>query len=235
MFQEALPTITILYKDFVDPNTKLALLIPTATINGQGVSGTLGEVFTNGQPVDEFYLKQFGGFDANGNQIIAANPGFAGNPNPTVIAGFSTSLRYNKLTLTINMGGSFGYDIYNNTATNITNISGIAQGRNIDLAAYNSAEQPSSAVGASTRFLENGNYWKLRNARIMYNLGNTGKYFKNVSAFISGNNLFVITKFTGFDPEVNQDESSNGYPSRSISYIPYPTARSITVGLNFSL
>ncbi len=222
-------------KNFVDPNTKLALVIPTATISGQGVSNTLAEVFTNNEPVAEYYLKKFGGFDQNGNQIIAANPTFAGNPNPTVIAGFSTTLRYSKVSLTVNMGGSFGYLIYNNTATNITNISGIAQGRNIDVAAFKSAEMPTSAVGASTRFLENGNYWKLRNARIAYNIGNAGKYIKNLSAFVSGNNLFVITKFTGFDPEVNQDVSSNGYPSRSISYIPYPTARSITVGLNFSL
>jgi TonB-dependent starch-binding outer membrane protein SusC len=222
-------------KNFVDPNSKLSLLIPTATVSGQGVSGTLAEVFTNNEPANEFYLKKFGGFDQSGNQIIAANPTFAGNPNPTEIAGFSTTLRYEKFTLTANMGGSFGYLIYNNTATNITNISGIAQGRNIDLAAYNSVEKPSSAVGASTRFLENGNYWKLRNARILYSFGNAGKYLKNVSAFIAGNNLFVITKFTGFDPEVNQDVQNNGYPSRSISYIPYPTARSFTVGLNFSL
>jgi iron complex outermembrane receptor protein len=90
-------------------------------------------------------------------------------------------------------------------------------------------------VGASTRFLESGNYWKLRNARIMYNFGNPGKYMKNFSVFVAGSNLFVITKFTGFDPEINQDESNNGYPSRSMSYIPYPTGRQISLGLNFSL
>jgi len=53
--------------------------------------------------------------------------------------------------------------------------------------------------------------------------------------YVSGSNLFVVTKFSGFDPEVNIDKSNNGYPSRSIEYIPYPTARSIVVGLNFSL
>lgn len=222
-------------KNFVDPNTKLPLLIPTATISGQGVSGTLAEVFTNNEPVNEYYLKKFEGFDQSGVQQIADNPTFSGNPNPTVIAGFSTTLRYDKFTINLNMGGSFGYLIYNNTATNITNISGISQGRNIDLAAYNSKEQPASSAKASTRFLENGNYWKLRNARILYSFGNAGKYIKNLSAFISGNNLFVITKFTGFDPEVNQDVQNNNYPSRSISYIQYPTARSITLGINFSL
>jgi iron complex outermembrane receptor protein len=222
-------------KDFTDPNTKLGLIIPTGQITGQGVSGTTAQVFADNEPVNVWYLKHFSGFDSSGNQIISDNPTFAGNPNPKVIAGFSTSLTYKKLTLSINMGGSFGYLIYNNTATSVTNISGIAQGRNIDLNAYKSEELPSSGAKASDRYLENGNYWKLRNATISYNVGKVGKYIDNLNAYISGSNLFVITKFSGFDPEVNIDKSNNGYPSRSIEYIPYPTPRTITLGINFSL
>lgn len=220
---------------FNNTATGLPLRIITGEIDGQGVSGTLSQQITNGYPVNEWYLKPFGGFDANGNQIIGANQVASGNPNPTVLAGFSTSLRYSKFTLSLNMGGSFGYKIYNNTATSVTNIAGIAQGRNIDLNAYNSKEMPSSGVGASNRFLESGNYWKLRNATIRYNIGKAGKYVKNMSAYISGSNLFVLTKFSGFDPEVNIDKATAGYPSRSLEYIPYPTPRTITLGLNFSL
>jgi iron complex outermembrane receptor protein len=222
-------------KDFTDPNTKLDLIIPTGQITGQGVSGTTAQVFANNQPVNVWYLKHFSGFDSSGNQIVADNPTFAGNPNPKVIAGFSTSLQYNKITLSLNMGGSFGFLIYNNTATSVTNISGIAQGRNTDLNAYKSAELPSSGAKASDRFLEKGNYWKMRNVTVSYNIGKAGKYINNLNAYISGSNLFVISKFSGFDPEVNIDKSNNGYPSRSIEYIPYPTPRTITLGINFSL
>jgi iron complex outermembrane receptor protein len=140
-----------------------------------------------------------------------------------------------KLTLTINGGGSAGYLVYNNTATSVTNIAGIANGRNIDLKAYNSPEMPSSPVAANTRFLESGNFFKLRNVTLNYPVGNAGKYVKALNVFVSGSNLFVITKFSGFDPEVNVDKSNNNYPSRSIEYIPYPTARIISFGLNFSL
>ena len=132
-------------------------------------------------------------------------------------------------------GGSGGFLIYNNTATSVTNIAGIANGRNIDKRAYNSAEGISSGVAASTRFLESGNFFKLRNATVNYSLGNVGNYLKNANVYISGSNLFVITKFSGFDPEVNIDKNQGGYPSRSIEYIPYPTPRSITLGLTFSL
>jgi TonB-dependent starch-binding outer membrane protein SusC len=209
--------------------------IITGRIDGQGVSGTLSQVITNNQPVNEFYLKPFNGFDQSGNQIIGPTPDFAGNPNPANSYGVSTSLTVKKISLTVNGGGESGYYIYNNTATSVTNISGIANGRNIDKAAYNSAEKPTSAVAASTRFLQSGNYFKLRNATLSYNFGSAGTYIRNLSAFVTGTNLLVITKFTGFDPEVNIDKSNNNYPSRSIEYIPYPTARTVSVGVNFSL
>jgi TonB-dependent starch-binding outer membrane protein SusC len=224
-----------LITDFYAPGTKTPLVINTGQVNGQGVSGTLIQVITNNQPVDAYYLKPFGGFDQQGNQIIGANPQFAGNPNPSTLFGITTTLRYNKLSLTINGGGSSGFLIYNNTATSVTNISGITSGRNIDYNAYNSAEEPSSIAGASTRFLESGNYFKLRNATFNYSVGNIGNHIKNVNVYVGGSNLFVITKFSGFDPEVNIDKNNNGYPSSSIEYIPYPTPRSVLVGVNFAL
>jgi len=209
--------------------------IVTGQINGQGVSGTLGQVITNNQPIDEFYLKPFQGFDKNGNQQYGANPQYAGDPNPSSNYGISTTITYKKLSLVINGGGSGGYMVYNNTATSVTNIAGIANGRNIDKNSYKSPEMPSSPVAANSRFLESGNYFKLRNVTLSYPVGNAGKYVKNLNVFVSASNLFVITKFSGFDPEVNIDKSNNSYPSRSIEYIPYPTPRVINFGLNFSL
>lgn len=224
-------------KNFFDINTGLPLQILTGQINGQGVSGTLGQVITNNQPVNEFFLKPFTGYETNGSPKIGGSGSetFAGNPNPTVVGGFSTSLRYKKLTLTLNAGGAFGYMIYNNTATSVTNINNITSGRNIDLYAYQSPEDKGSGAVASTRFLEKGDYVKLRNATFLYNVGPIGKFIKSSSVFIGGTNLFVLTKFKGFDPEVNVDKSSNNYPSRSIEYIPYPTPRTISGGINISL
>ena len=56
--------------DFYAPGTKTPIVILTGTVDGQGVSGTLSQIITNNQPVNEFYLKPFKGFDAGGNQII---------------------------------------------------------------------------------------------------------------------------------------------------------------------
>jgi iron complex outermembrane receptor protein len=222
-------------KNFFAPGTKNPLSIVTGQISGQGVSGTLSQIITNNYPVNEFYLKEFGGFDDKGNQKIGDNPIYAGDPNPHTLYGASVDFRYKKINVNINGGGAGGYMIYNNSATTITNIAGIVGGRNIDLAAYNSGEKTGSGVGASTRFLEKGNYFKLRNATIRYEIGEVTRYIKDLNVFVTGTNLFVITKFTGFDPEVNVDKSNNGYPSRSIEYVPYPTPRIISFGVNFSL
>ena len=224
-----------LLTNFYAKGTTTPIQILTGEINGQGVSGTLSQIITNDQPVNQFYLKEFKGFDANGVQIIGANPSYAGDPNPHTIYGFSTSVRYKKFSASLNAGGAAGFMIYNNTATNITNLAGIVGGRNIDLAAYNSAEKTTSAAAASTRFLEKGNYFKLRNITVRYAFGNVGKHIKGLTAFVSGTNLLVITKFTGFDPEVNIDKANNNYPSRSIEYVPYPTPRTVSFGLNVSL
>jgi iron complex outermembrane receptor protein len=209
--------------------------IKTAQISGQGVSGNLAQVIGNNHPVNVFYLKKFSGFDQNGQQIIAEVPTFEGDPNPHFLYGFSTTLRYDKLSLNLNASGASGFLIYNNTFNSITNISNLQNGKNVDASALNSVENINASVASSTRYLEKGDYLKLRNATLNYAFGNVGTYIKNLNVFVGGSNLFVITKFTGFDPEVNVDKTQNGYPSLSMEFIPYPTPRSINFGFNMSL
>ncbi len=207
----------------------------TGQVSGQGVSGALAQIIANDYPVNNFYLKPFTGFDQNGQQIIGDNPIYAADPNPHYLLGFSNTLRYKKLTLSLNSSGAFDYKIYNNTYNTVTNISNVQNGKNVAAAAIGSEEDINASVAASTRYLESGNYYKLRNATFSYAVGDIGKYIKNLNAFVSGTNVFVITDFTGFDPEVNIDKNQNGYPSRNMEYIPYPTPRIITFGFNFGL
>jgi iron complex outermembrane receptor protein len=213
-------------------------LIPTGQVNGNGVSGGLAQAITNNEPVDVYHLKPFQGYDHSGNQIVdSANKGpiFAGDPNPHLIMGFSTTLTYKKLSLSINAGGSFAYKIYNNTYNTITNVGQFSKGLNVAEAGLKTGESIGDGAQVSTRYLENGNYLKLRNLTINYAFGNLGSYIKNFNAFVSCSNLFVITKFTGFDPEVNIDKNQNSYPSRSMEYLPYPTPRVISFGFNLGL
>ena len=90
-------------------------------------------------------------------------------------------------------------------------------------------------MAPSTRNLEKGDYFKMANASIGYRVGNVGKSIRNLYISLTGQNLFVITKYTGFDPEVNTDGGYGGIPSLGIEYTPYPSARTFQLGVNFSL
>ena len=215
--------------------------IYTGGLHGQGVSGTLVQTIQNGLPMNAFFTRRFLGLNAQTGQAQYENEGnsfyYVGNPNPTTLLGLSTTLRYKKASLTVNMNGAFGGDIYNNTLNNVINVGLINGGRNIGLSVYQDPVKESFAnpVTSSSRFIEKGNYMKLANATVSYSLGNVARTLKNASVYVTGQNLFVLTDFTGFDPEVNVDKQSNGVPSLGIEYTPYPTARSFILGFNFSL
>jgi TonB-linked SusC/RagA family outer membrane protein len=221
-------------KDLVAP-------IYTGLLNGQGITGTLVQTLQNGLPINAFWTRRFEGMDKATGLAVYTDQGNVfynvGNPNPTTLLGISTSVRYKKLNLAINMNGAMGQDIYNNTLNNVINVGSINGGRNIALSVYKDPVKESFAnpVTASSRFIENGSYLKMSNVTLNYSLGNVGKAFKNASVFVTGQNLFVITNFSGFDPEVNVDKGTNFVPSVGIEYQPYPTPRTFTLGVNFSL
>ena len=216
-------------------------VIQTGTLNGQGLSDVYSEVIQNGLPINAFFLQTFNGIDPTTGLPTYADNGaahYAGNPNPSAIAGLSTTIRVQKLSLTANFNGVFGNKIYNNTFNSALNVSQIGTpAKNIALAVYQSTPKESlaSAVAPSTRYLESGNYVKLSNVTLSYALGDLGKVFKGASIYAIGQNLFVITNYQGFDPEVNTNKAVNGTPSAGIDYAGYPTARTFTFGVNFSL
>jgi iron complex outermembrane receptor protein len=215
--------------------------ISTGALHGQGITGSTVEVLQNGLPINAFFARHFEGFDKATGLGIYTDQGntrfYAGSPNPKTLLGISTTLTFNKLSFTANMNGAFGQKIYNNTLNNVINVGDIKGGRNIALSVYQNPVKESfgNAVRSSDRFIENGSYLKMANATLSYGLGNIGKSIKGANIFVTGQNLFVITKFSGFDPEVNVDKSVNSVPSVGIEYIPYPSARTISFGLNFSL
>jgi len=226
---------------FLDNTVKdLIGIINTGALSGQGLSDVTIEVIQSGLPLFAMVTREFNGLDANGFSTYT-DEGFTyyyvGNPNPKVVLGLTTNFRYKNVSLTANFNGSLGQDLYNNTANSVLPISNLGTGKNVASALLNSSIQESIAnpIAASSRYIENGNYLKLANATINYTVGNLGKSIKGLNVFLNGQNLFVITKFKGFDPEVNVEKGVNGVPSAGIEYISYPTARTFNFGVNFSL
>ncbi|MCW3462520.1 SusC/RagA family TonB-linked outer membrane protein [Chitinophaga nivalis] len=208
----------------------------TGSISGQGVSGATAQRLANGYPLNTFYLRKFEGFDDKGNSIYAEGGKlyYLSNPNPKVLLGINTEVSYKKWVLGASAHGAFGFEVYNNTANTVLPIGNLGS-RNIAKSLVGNGEALTNSPAASSRYLENGNFLKLDNVTLTYNIGNVGKVLKNAAVYVTGQNLFVITRYTGFDPEVNTDKSVNGVSSFGIEYSPYPTARSVMFGILFSL
>ena len=219
---------------------KLSGVYETGGLHGQGISGATSQRVANNQPLDVFYLRIWEGIDKTTGQSIYKDDGYSkyyvGDPNPSTLLGLSTDLTYKKFYLVVSGHGGFGHHLYNNTANSVLPIGNLGT-RNIASAIMQLPEKEdvSDPIAPSTRYMEKGDFFKLDNATLSYRLGNIGKNFKNASIYITGQNLFVITDFTGFDPEVNVDKSVDGLPSYGIEYTPYPTARKIILGIMFSL
>ena len=212
----------------------------TGALSGQGISGATSQRMVSNQPLNVYYLRHFEGIDKTTGQSTYTDDGntlfYSGSPNPKQVYGITSDFSFNKFYAIMNMNGAAGQLLYNNTANSVLVIGNIGT-RNIsqDLYAGGGVESPSNPIAPSTRYLEKGDYLKLANLTVGYRLGNLGKAFKNVTVNLTGQNLLVITGFSGFDPEVNVDKSINGIPSRGIEYIPYPSARTILFGINFGL
>lgn len=209
----------------------------TGAISGQGVTGATVQRFANGHPLNVFYVRKYEGLDKDGLAMYTDDGNtmfYLGDPNPKQLLGISTDLSYKKWYVAVNFNGAFGQDIYNNTANTVLPVNNLSS-RNIAHSLMGNNENLANPITTSSRYLEKGDFVKLTNATISYSLGNIGKTFKNVNISLTGQNLFVITDYSGFDPEVNTDKSINGVNSFGIEYSPYPTARNIILGVSVSL
>jgi iron complex outermembrane receptor protein len=227
--------ITLQKNVFNFPPAGSSPFLLTGGLHGQGTSGAFSEAIAHDQPIDVFYLRVFEGFDKDGIGVYSAVPEFVADPNPKSFMGLNIDLSYKKWSLSLGAHGAFGSKLYNNTAMSVLNISNINGGRNIASGLVTTDENPANPITTSTRFLESGSYVKLHNATLRFKVGDIGNAIKGMNIYIAGNNLFVISKYKGFDPEVNVDKALNGIPSLGVDYIGYPTQRTFLLGVNFTL
>ncbi len=215
--------VTFIKNRFDFPQAGVYPLILTGGLHGQGTTNAFAQAIAHDQPVNVYYLPIFQGFDKDGIGTYSTTPEYAGDPNPKAYLGFNSDLTWRKWNLSIGAHGAFGNYLYNNTLMSVTNISNIVGGRNIASQLTTSGESVANFISTSTRFMEKGDYLKVHNATLKYTFGDiANKQLKNFNVYISANNLFVITDYTGFDPEVNVDKALNGVPSLgliiSVSY-----------------
>ena len=215
-------------------------LINTGAINGQGLTGAFAQRIAQGQSLFAFFLRPFNGYDAQGNTIYGANNDqdfqqFDGkSPLPTVTGGLTNSFSFKGFDASFFFNGVFGNYIYSNTENAFFTKGSLANGRNVTKNVVGSKEGNLNAPDVSSRFLYKGDFVRLQNVSLGYNLPISGSVVKGMRIFVTGQNLLTFTSYPFQDPEVNTNKSIDGVPSFGIDYTAYPRARTITVGANVS-
>ena len=205
-----------------------------APCQGQGLSGTYAQLIMPGQPIGTFYGKRFIGVVDGVEQFANdGEPEVIGCAQPDLTFGLGTNLQYKNWTLSLNFRGSIGNDVYNCTANNLAYLSNLP-GRNVLKEAVTSGVNRDQAKVYSSRFIEDGSYVRLDNLSLGYNFSLPKLYISNARVFVSAQNLFVITGYSGADPEVNSEISRTGVAPLGVDYLSYPKARTFSMGINLS-
>ncbi|WP_299582914.1 TonB-dependent receptor [Mucilaginibacter sp.] len=185
--------------------------------------------------------------DLNGDGLIDGNDrANLGNPNPNVTAGLQGSLSYKGFDFSASFTGVFGVSLYNADRmqgidpTYPFNLYAEDLGRWTGPGTSNSIprlslDRANDNYRTSDLFVESGSYFSLKNATLGYTL--PAKWAKkttlsNIRLYASGQNIFIITNYKGYTPELGY---TNGNLQRGVDVAQYPSVRTITFGLTAKL
>ncbi|WP_460943119.1 SusC/RagA family TonB-linked outer membrane protein [Spirosoma daeguense] len=198
-------------------------------------------IYQNSETILEGSGSRVGGVkvkDVNGDGRINDSDLVLTNSAPNFTYGFSTNLKFKSFYLNALFSGVQGSKVLNMAAYQLENPLGM---RNVLSGLSNrwTPQNPSQEyVHAGTnlaqripltdRYIEDGSFLRARNITIGYQLPQI-KGINLAKVYISGNNLFTVTRYTGFDPEVNSFGGSNTLVG--VDNIVYPVSKSWLVGL----
>ena len=208
------------------------------TIYGQGLTNAFAQQIREGQPLFSYYLREFEGFDENGQPIQEDVQKFVGKSAlPDWTGGISTAVSWRNWAFNAYFNGQFGNYIYNNTENAFFTAGSFGTARNVLESTLENGEAFNAAAEVSTRFLEKGDFVRLQSASLSYDVPLSGDgALSSLRLSLTGQNLFVITDYSGLDPEIstsaNGQDLLNGLPVFGIDYTAFPRPRTFTLGLN---
>lgn len=213
--------------------------ITTGNPSGPGITGFSSQIIKSGYPIGTFWGYNFLGFDENGKSLYELDEDEKkvekriGNAQPDFSLNLNTTVAWKNFDLNLYFNSVVGNDIYNNLANVIDNLSMFSKGSNTTVQATKSNESFDNVLDYSSRYIEDGSYLRLSSATLGYTVPlKSKKWISNLRFSLTGNNLFVITSYSGYDPEVNSSRTSNGVPALGIGWTNYPMARSYSFGVS---
>ena len=215
-------------------------------VGENGIMNTNTQLITEGEPVGAFYGYKFAGFKSDGTWMFETPAGgyktgdavsegdrqIIGNAQPLFTYGWNNTIRWKNLDVSLFFRGVFGNDVLNVTRWAYGPQSSASTNMFLKDAVGSNVVY-SDKGHFSDYYLEDGSYIKLDNLTVGYNFNlKENKYVENLRVYLTGQNLFTITKYSGQDPEVNTTSVWNSgidYPDF------YPTVATVLLGVNLTL
>jgi TonB-linked SusC/RagA family outer membrane protein len=182
--------------------------------------------------------------DLNGDHIIDANDrAIIGNPNPDITGGITNRVSWKNFELNSLITFSKGNDVYNYLRRRLESQTGTEN----QLVSVNNrwrnegqvTSMPQATFGDpmensrfSNRWIEDGSYLRLRSISLQYFLPLKSNVINSATVYITGNNLFTVTKYKGYDPEFS---ASPGVFAQGIDTGLDPLFKNVTLGVRIAL
>ncbi len=212
-------------------------------VGGRGLVGDNTQVVKEGLPLGTWYMNEYAGLSEDGKWLFYTEAGGVtrfpekaelrelGNAQPKFELGWSNYFTiYKNFDLNFAFRAVYGHLIFNTTRLFFGNPRLLPTLNVIESALDEAARGLDDIPRTSSYYLEDGSFIRLDNLSFGYNLKDLG-YFKNIRVYFASNNLFVITKYTGIDPEISYSGLSFGLDQYDV----YPKTRTFTFGINLTL
>ena len=203
-----------------------------------------------GLPTNSFFGWVYDGKDATGavmykdidkNGVVDGDDRvILGNAQPNYIGGLNNDFGWKRLQLSVFLQWSVGNKIYNINRALLTQNAGVTNQLRDVLGNGRGIPAPKTGntfdSNPSDLFVEDGSYLRGKNIRLSYDVPSLWlsrariNHVDNLRLYVSAQNFFTSTKYTGYDPELNEYSSSN--LAQGFDFGTYPQPRQITFGFN---
>lgn len=198
-----------------------------------------------GSPLGTFYTYKYKGYDSESQKTLYENKSgeivtidklkspddyqVVGQALPKVNYGWSNSFRYKNFDFNFFVRGVLGNKIFNASRADLSRLT---QAETVNISHEAVKDGIMEAPQPSSRWLENGDFLRMENMTLGYQF-NTKSWkggINRLRLYFTAENLFVLTSYTGVDPEVSLDGLSPGIDNRNY----YPKTRTFSLGVNLS-
>ncbi|MBO4634458.1 MAG: SusC/RagA family TonB-linked outer membrane protein [Bacteroidales bacterium] len=195
--------------------------------------GVYSQRLMEGESLGSFYGPVFLGTDATtGDAIVSTDDenqwGRLGSAYPDFNLGWSNSLRWGNLTVSATLRAAIGGKVLNQMRGVYENITNMGLQNIQESWLYD--QDYTGGVVYSSKYLEDATYLKLDNVSITYNIPFNNPVIKGLRVYATAQNVFILTNYTGVDPEVSLTGLAPGIAP--LSY--YPRTRSFTLGASLT-